>query len=422
MDRRDFLTLGASSIASASFLSTWNNAHAQSSSSFTQWGWPQPYQRISDESIKWLKNKDWWPLAIGNQPGFTSLPAAVGKGFFKERGLEIVVNAFLSGPAINEAAVASRVQAGIEGNFPFTTLLARSFPVRCVAIGAPNIKHATLVPLDSPLKSLADIKKLQEKPSFGIVAGSSAEFYFPEALRIHGLDSAKDVVLKNMKPTDMLIMPSGLTGFVQWHPYIWDHVLVRKNARQIDSIYSYNFYMGNVWVRQELIENTPDVVQALVDAYAEGILYTQADVAGANKVFQEDPMYRGFPPEIINLLNEKVNNIYKPHWFYPDAGFWSAENSRVAAWLHQTGRLPSLVTQQMYHDNFEPRFATQTIAKLGWKVPSRPSFIPADWKGKVGSPPYPEYYNEDTLAKPQVFPEAGELQKDWMFGGKLYRA
>ena len=132
---------------------------------------------------------------------------------------------------------------------------------------------------------------MSEKPAFGIVVGSSAEFYFSEALRAHGLDASTDVILKNMKPTDMLIMPAGLTGFVLWDPYLWDMLLLRKNARQIDAIFPYNFYMGSFWVRNELIENVPDAVQVLIDSYAEGILFTRNDLAAANQVFQADPMY-----------------------------------------------------------------------------------------------------------------------------------
>lgn len=421
MDRRDFLAGTASGLAAATVLGAARGVHAQAGAAFTQWGWPQPYKKVSDASIKWLKEQNWWPLQIGSQPGFTGLPIAAGKGLFKERGLEANINAFLSGPAINEAAAAGRVQVGVQGNFPYTTLLSRDFPVRCIAVANPNLKHATLVPLNSPLKSLADVKAMKEKPSFGIVVGSSAEFYFTEALRAHGLDSAKDVVLKNMKPTDMLIMPEGLTGFVQWHPYVWEHLLTRKNAKQIDSIFDYNFYMGNLWVRQEIAQKAPDVAQAILDAYVEGILFTKANLKGANEVFQNDPMYKNFPPETINLINDKLNNIYKPTWFYPDGEFWAAENGRVAAWLKQTGRLPTLVTPETYQKNFEPSFAKQTLATLGLKVPQRPVFIPADWKGKVGSPPYPSYFNEDTLKENQAFPEAGDLAKEWSFMGKQHR-
>ena len=38
---------------------------------FTQWGWPQPYEKVSDKSIAWLKQKGWWPLGVGWQGPFS---------------------------------------------------------------------------------------------------------------------------------------------------------------------------------------------------------------------------------------------------------------------------------------------------------------------------------------------------------------
>ena len=29
---------------------------------FTDWGWPQPYEQISEKSRRWLESKGWWPL------------------------------------------------------------------------------------------------------------------------------------------------------------------------------------------------------------------------------------------------------------------------------------------------------------------------------------------------------------------------
>ena len=41
-------------------------AAAQSS---TDWGWPQPYEKVSDKSVAWLKEKGWWPLGVGHSSG-----------------------------------------------------------------------------------------------------------------------------------------------------------------------------------------------------------------------------------------------------------------------------------------------------------------------------------------------------------------
>lgn len=425
MKRRDFMK-AAGMTALGTALGHAVPAQAQSQAKgdgkFTEWGWPQPYEQVSAKSVDWMKRQGWWPLKLGSQPAFTSLPVAVPKGFMKARGLEIEVLPFLSGPAINEAAAAGRISAGIEGNLPFTSLIANASPVRCIAAANPLIKHATLVPLNSPLKSLADLKGMSSKPAFGIVAGSSAEFYFQEALRVHGLEAGKDVILKNLTPPDLLIMPEGLTGVVQWVPYVWDHLDFRKNAKQIDAIFPYNWYMGNVWVRKEIIDNAPDVVQALMDAYVEGINYTRYNPKDATEITTQDAMHKRLPPEIVGRIVTKLNNLLKPTWCYPNRELWSKENSRVSAWLTQSGRLKSPVTEQLYSSYFDTRFADATFAKLGWKAPPAPPWVPANWPGKIGQVPYPPYLNEDTLKQQQSFPEPGDLTKPWYFAGRTYPA
>jgi hypothetical protein len=63
----------------------------------------------------------------------------------------------------------------------------------------------------------------------------------------------------------------------------------------------------------------------------------------------------------------------------------------------------------------------KTYAKLGWKIPTRAPFIPANWKGKIGQLPYPSYANVTTQKEPQAWPEAGDLTRSWSFNGKTYK-
>src|SRR3974377_1917060 len=42
-----------------------------SAQSFTDWGWPQPYERVSQKSVDWLKQKGWWPIGVGWQGPFS---------------------------------------------------------------------------------------------------------------------------------------------------------------------------------------------------------------------------------------------------------------------------------------------------------------------------------------------------------------
>jgi sulfonate transport system substrate-binding protein len=32
---------------------------------FTDWGWPTPYDKVSQKSLDWLKQRGWLPLSIG---------------------------------------------------------------------------------------------------------------------------------------------------------------------------------------------------------------------------------------------------------------------------------------------------------------------------------------------------------------------
>ena len=79
-------------------------------SQFTQWGWPQPYEKVSARSVNWLKEKGWWPLSFGWQAPFSgqnTINVVLSKTqFLADRGIESRFQAFASGPEVNEAVAA----------------------------------------------------------------------------------------------------------------------------------------------------------------------------------------------------------------------------------------------------------------------------------------------------------------------------
>ena len=224
----------------------WCGVAPAAGQNFTDWGWPQPYERVSDKSIAWLKQKGWWPLAVGWQGPFSgqnTINVVMDKaGLLEKRGLDAKFQVFAAGPDVNEAIAAARIQIGNGGNFPFTSLLDRGIPVRAIAVVAPNLKHSTVVPLDSPVKSLADLKDSNPPATIGIVTGSSAEFYFTQAAEVVGLRIGKDVILKNMPPGEQLLMVKGIGAVVPWEPSVTIITDDRKTGREVDTIFPYNFY------------------------------------------------------------------------------------------------------------------------------------------------------------------------------------
>lgn len=391
---------------------------------FTEWGWPLPYRRISAGSVRWLKEKRWWPLQVAWQGPFsgqnTIMVVIRDLNLLGRRGIDNQFRVFESGPPINEAVIAARVHVGVGGNFPLTSLLDRRVPVAVLAVLTPNLGHAVVVPKDSPVQRLADFKGRKEPAVIGIVTGSSSEFYFQSAARVLGIRVGGDVILKNMPPAEQALLPKGVDAVVPWDPTVALITEVRKTGRVVDWIFPYNFYQGNLYVRREIVENTPDVAQAVADAYMEAILWIRLYPERALEMMLKDPALRAFSRELLEQQIRLYNLLYKPTVVFPHREFWAKENARIAEWLKENNRLQSEVTYQTYFDAFEPKFMTETFAKLGWRVPERPAFLPRDWRGEVGKVPYPDYYNAATLKTPQPFPERGDLVRPWWFGGKLH--
>jgi ABC-type nitrate/sulfonate/bicarbonate transport system substrate-binding protein len=393
--------------------------------SFTDWGWPQPYEKVSDKSIAWLKQKGWWPIAVGWQGPFSgqnTINVVMDKaGLLEKRGLESKFQVFAAGPDVNEAVASARIQVGNGGNFPFTSLLDRGVPVRAIAVVAPNLKHSTVVPLDSPVKKLADFKGSNPPATIGIVTGSSAEFYFTQAAEVVGLQIGKDVILKNMPPGEQLLMVKGIGAVVPWEPSVTIITDDRKTGREVDTIFPYNFYEGMFYVRQELIDNVPDVVQAISDAFMEATLWIRLYPDKAADFLAAEPMLKAYGKPLLLQQTQLYNNLYKPTYSYPFAKLWGEENARIAKWLKDRNRLTKGLAAKDYEASFDAKFMEKTYLKLGWKIPTQAPFIPANWKGKIGELPYPSYANVTTLKNPQPWPEAGDLTRPWTFNGKTYQ-
>lgn len=395
---------------------------AASAQQFSEWGWPQPYEKVSDKSVAWLKEKGWWPMTVAFQPpwsGQNTINIVMDRlGLMAARGVEAKWQAFPSGPAINEVMVSAKAQVGNGGNFPFTSLIDKKIPVKAIAVVSPHLLHATVVPNDSKIKSLADFKGANPPATIGIVTGSSSEFYFQMAAQVAGLQIGKDVILKNMPPGEQMAMPKGIDAVVPWDPtptMIRDE---RKTGKFIDTIYSYNLYEGNFYVRQELVDNVPDVVQAFSDAYMEATLWIRLNPEKAVDAMREDPNLKNFSKEILLQQIKAYNLMYKPTYIYPHAEFWGAAYEPIFNWLHQQKRIQNPLKAADFIASTDKRFMDATFKKVGFAVPARPPFLTPQWNAPLDKLPYPAYKTPLDYANPQPFPEKGDLTKPWSFGGK----
>jgi len=229
------------------------------------------------------------------------------------------------------------------------------------------------------------------------------------------------VILKNMPPAEQLLLPRGIAAVVPWEPSVTILTEERKTGREIDTIFPYNFYEGRFYVRQELIDNVPDVVQAISDAFMEATLWIRLYPEKAADLLAEEPMLKNYGKALLLQQTQLYNNLYKPTYSYPFAKLWGEEDARIAKWLKDRNRVTKALTAQDYEASFDPRFMNVTYKKLGWKTPPAPPFLPPNWPGKIGQLPYPAYNNVTTLNQPQTWPEPDDLTKAWTFNGKTYQ-
>lgn len=397
---------------------------AATAAAATAWGWPQPYEQVSPKSIAWLKDKGWWPLTVGFQPPWTGHNAinivADRLQLLQKRGIDAKFQPFVSGPDLNEAFTAARIQVGGTGNFPYTSLIDRKVPVRGI-VNYPVLTHAVVVPNDSPLKSIRDFKGAKEPHTVGIVTGSSSEFYFQAAAQANGVVVGKDVILKNIPISEQLQLPKGIAAVVPWDHSVSLLTEERRTGRIIDSSHPYSIYEGIGFVRQELIDNVPDVVQAITDSLFEANLFIRLDPARAVELEREDPSLKLLNPGFLARQIAANNTLFKPTYLLPHPEFWAEEDGRVRAWLKERNRLTRDLSGEEYAASYAPEFARATVAKLGWKEPAQPVYLPKGWTGTIGRVPYPDYFNQTTAKAPQPFPEPGDLERPWTFGGKTYQ-
>jgi ABC-type nitrate/sulfonate/bicarbonate transport system substrate-binding protein len=398
---------------------------AQAAGGATEWGWPTPYEKVSDKSVKWLKDKGWWPIQVAFQApwsGQNTVNIVMDRmGLLKQRGVDANWTAFASGPAINEVLISGRYQVGNGGNFPFTTLVDRKIPVKAIAMVSPNLMHALVVPKDSPVKSIKDLKGMNPPAVIGLVTGSSAEFYIQMAAQVNGLEIGKDLILKNMPPGEQMSLPRGITGVVSWDPGPAMMVDERKTGRIVDSIFPYNIYEGQFYLRDELIENVPDVVQAFSDAFAEATLWIRLNPEKAVTLMAEDPNLKNYSKEILLQQVKAYNILYKPTHIFPHGEFYGKVCEPIYKWLYPAKRTTRPLSAADFTAAVDERFMRKTFGKLGWAIPKQPPFLPPGWSGKPDQPPYPDYITVLNAKDPQPFPEAGDLTASWTFGGRTYQ-
>ncbi len=389
---------------------------------FTAWGWPLPYETISATSIDWLQEHAWWPLGIAYRPLFAGSNAVsemiIAYQLTVRRGLQAIFTPVTSATLLDQTFVAGRIQAATAGDVAVAEMILHDVPVATVAIQSPNLKIATVVPTASTLQRFADLRG--SGATFAVEFDSIALAYVVAAASTNRLAVNRDFFLLAIETAAQSNLPPNASAFAPWDPVLSFIVQQQGTGRVIDDVFPYYFSNAQLVVRRELIDNVPDVVQALVDAYQEAILLVRFQPSQAVNLLSRDPRLLRLSPSLLAQQTAAYNNLYKPTFSYPFVDFWAAEEANISSLLAQNGQIPRPIDAETWRRFLVPGFMEFTYARLGWRIPERPPWLPPGWAGVVGRPPYPPYLTVDTLRQPQPWPEAADLVRPWQFAGTTY--
>lgn len=236
-NRRRFLPAWLALIASATFLNA-----------------PVLAQAVPKEvRIGWQKGSAILVLARKRQVVETRLKAL---GVESVKWVE-----FQFGPPMLEALGAGAIDLGSVGDTP--PIFAQAGGANLVyAAAMPSSQHAVLVPQNSPIKTLADLKG--KKVAFG--KGSSAQNVAVKALALAGL-TVKDIEPVYLSPADATAAFNGgnIDAWVVWDPY-FAIAERRYNARVVADtsdrrLASASYYMAG----RDFATAHPAVLSAVID-------------------------------------------------------------------------------------------------------------------------------------------------------------
>lgn len=136
---------------------------------------------------------------------------ALGKGYFKDQGLDIAASHFSNGPACAEALVNGEVDIATMGDVTTIITLAAHPHLKVIAShGTGERRHRLMVRMTSPYHSLADLKGKK----IGVKRGTSSHGALLNALEKAGL-STDDVELVDLPPTIKGMIEPLLIGRVE---------------------------------------------------------------------------------------------------------------------------------------------------------------------------------------------------------------
>lgn len=258
----------------------------------------------------------YWPVAAG-------LPfyAAVEKGYFKDAGLDVEAIKFAGAQQVMEAMLAGRCDGSSNGTGSGNLGVGEIASPGLFKIIATNPSNATyvldefLVPKDSPIKSIAELKGKRVASGPGIQnktlalavleragAGGTTVTELPIGQHVAALAAGQIDAAYTLEPTGTIGRLNGTTRVLE-AGVIAKYILGDPNAP---------WHGGSASLTTEFIKKHPAEAKKYIAAYARGIDLVRKDPAEARKYLKGYTAIEGPLTGEVPLASYMLYNEFKP--------------------------------------------------------------------------------------------------------------
>jgi NitT/TauT family transport system substrate-binding protein len=220
-------------------------------------------------------------LRVGKSIGaaFTYVPLDVGisQGIFQKQGLDIEIYNFGGAARQTQAMTAGSVDIGL-GSSTAMALIVRGAPMLAVGVIANSVANiGILVPTDSPIKTLADLKGKK----IGITTpGSLTDWMLRELNRSQGWgrDGAQGVAIGSSRAGNIAALKTGsIDALIDDYSTVFD----QRGANEMRllakaSTFSRDFVREVIFATDTAIKERPDVVRRFVKGWLESIAFVKS--------------------------------------------------------------------------------------------------------------------------------------------------
>lgn len=241
---------------------------------------------------------------------FVPLDVGIEQGIFAKYGLDVDITVFAGDQKMQLGLASGGVDFGLGGG-PAMAFSAKGAPVIAVAafFGAPK-NISIVVPYDSPIKSVAELKgKPVSSSAIGSLTAwllqraSIAEGWGPDGIKIVALGGF-DAGLAALRTNQVAGMSSSVEGGL-----LLEEQKVGRNLTDM-SKYAPVFITHVVFARRDLVKDNPDLVNRFLKGFFASIAYMKAHKAETSKVavsaLRETPGVadRTWDSEISNFISD----------------------------------------------------------------------------------------------------------------------